>query len=61
VVKKIHYNTREGRLVVIRKKTRGSLPAIQHAGFLDGVFARRQLTCMGMAKKKLSMLSFLRI
>jgi len=42
----------EGRLVVIRKKTRGSLPAIQHAGFLDGVFARRQLTCMGMTKKK---------
>jgi hypothetical protein len=38
----IHYNTMEGGLVMIRKKTRESLPAIQHAGFLDGGFARRQ-------------------
>jgi len=42
----------ESRLVAIRKETRGNLPAIQHAGFLDGAFARRQLTCMGMTREK---------
>jgi hypothetical protein len=51
VVKKIYYNTMKGGLAMIRKESGRRLPAIKHAGFLDGVFARRQLTCTGVTKK----------